>query len=265
MPFHTTRDRARLHYRLQGAKDAQEPALLFIHGWCSNLEHWSFQVKRFSRSHRILRVDRRGMGRSHTPGSGHTAEQHAADLAEVARAAGAERAIAIGHAGGGPSTLALTRRHPELIKAAVLIDAGLYPEPNLGTDGSGFGAVLASMIQTLSGPDGRAGFERMYRGFFAPACDPSVAEKTVQDAMQTPLAVAIAELHGMAVSTEAMAREIAQPVLWLTATRADQDYVAQQFQDVRFGQVVGSGHFPQGEVPEQTNGMIATFIAQLQA
>lgn len=263
MPFRVTDDGARLHYRLQGTREAPEPALLFIHGWCSNLEHWRFQAKRFSRARRILRVDRRGMGRSTAPGGGHTAEQHAADIAEVARAAGVSRAIAIGHAGGGPATLELTRRHPELVEAAVLIDTGLYPQPSLDERGSGFGAILVPMIEALSGRDGQAHFERMYRGFFAPTCDPQIATGAVEDALRTPLGVAIAELRGMAVGTEGMARGIEQPVLWLTATRADQDYVSEQFKDVRFGQVVGSGHFPQLEVPEQTNGMIATFLAQL--
>jgi pimeloyl-ACP methyl ester carboxylesterase len=262
MPFHVTRDGARLHYRLQGTRDASGPALLFIHGWCSNLAHWSFQVKRFSRTHCILRIDRRGMGRSTTPGTGHTAEQHAADIAAVARAAGVTRAIAIGHAGGGPSTLELTRRHPELVQAAVLIDTGLYPEPDLDA-ASGFSAVLNPMVAALSGPDGPAQFERMYRGFFAPTCDPKIAGNAVQDAMRTPTDVAIAELRGMAVSTEAMANDIKQPVLWLTATHADQNYVSKQFKNVRFGQVVGSGHFPQLEVPDQTNAMIATFITHL--
>jgi hypothetical protein len=32
---------------------------------------------------------------------------------------------------------------------------------------------------------------------------------------------------------------------------------------VQFAEVVGSGHFPQLEVPAQTNAMIETFIAQL--
>jgi len=263
MPFHVTGDGARLHYRLQGAGAAPGPALLFIHGWCSNLAHWSPQATRFARSHRILRIDRRGMGRSSTPGTGHTAEQHATDIAEVAQVAGVERAIVIGHAGGGPATLELTRRHPALVEAAVLVDSGLYPQPSLDDGGSGFGAILSPMIQALSGPDGRARFENMYRGFFGPACDPRVSDKAVQEAMRTPLEVAIAEIQVMAVSTEAMAREIEQPVLWLTATRVDQDYISQQFRSVRFGQVVGSGHFPQLEVPEQTNAMIATFIAQL--
>ncbi len=200
------------------------------------------------------------MGRSSTPGTGHTAEQHAADIAEVARAAGVKRAIAIGHAGGGPSTLELTRGHPELVEAAVLIDTGLYPQPSLDAGGSGFGAILVPMIATLSGPGGKTQFERMYRGFFAPQCDPDISRAAMQDALRTALDVAIAELRGIGVSTEDMARGIEQPVLWLTAARADQDYVSQQFKNVRFGQVVGSGHFPQLEVPEQTNAMIDTFI-----
>jgi pimeloyl-ACP methyl ester carboxylesterase len=263
MPFHTTADGARLHYRVQGAKESRAPTLLFVHGWCSNLEHWRFQVKRFSRSHRILRVDRRGMGRSSTPGTGHTARQHAADIAEVAKAAGVRRAVAIGHAGGGASTLELARSHPGLVKAAVLLDTGLYPEPDLRSTEAGFGTILSSMIQALSGAKGKTAFAQMYRGYFSPRCDRTLSRGAVSDAMQTPLSVAIAELEGMAVSTEEIARGIAQPVLWLTATRADQEYIARQFADVQFGQVVGSGHYPQLEVPDQTNAMIATFLDQL--
>lgn len=263
MPFHTTSDGARLHYRLQGAKDSRAPTLLFVHGWCSNLEHWRFQVKRFSRSYRILRVDRRGMGRSSTPGTGHTARQHAADIAEVAKAAGIRRVIAIGHAGGGASTLELARSHPALVKAAVLVDTVLSPEPDLRPSAAGFGAVLRSMIEALSSANGKSAFAQMYRGYFSPRCDRTLSRDAVNDAMQTPLTVAVAELNGMAVSTEEIARGINQPVLWLTATRADQEYIARQFSDVQFGQVVGSGHFPQLEVPDQTNAMIATFIDQL--
>ena len=265
MPFHTTTDGARLYHRLQGRESSAHPTLLFVHGWCSNLEHWSEQARRFARTHRLLRVDRRGMGRSSSPGTGHTAAQHAADLAEVARAAGVSRVIAIGHAGGGAGTLELTRRHPELVEAAVLIDTGLYPLPSLDGSGGGFGSVLRSMIQALSGPEPRAALEGMYRGFFSPHCDRAVSERAVNQALRTPIEVAIAELEGMAVSTEEMAREIPQPVLWLTATKADQDYISRQLRSVVFGQVVGSGHFPQLEVPEQTNGMIATFVAQLQS
>ncbi|HEX7037929.1 MAG TPA: alpha/beta hydrolase, partial [Pseudomonadales bacterium] len=160
-------------------------------------------------------------------------------------------------------TLELARSYPGLVQAAVLIDTGLYPQPDMTGRSGGFGAVLHAMINQLTGPDAKDAFRRMYEGFFSPHCDPATARAAVEDAMRTPLEVAIAELEAMGVSTEEIADGIGQPVLWLTATRADQDYILRHLKDVRFGQVVGSGHFPQLEVPEQTNGMIATFLDQL--
>lgn len=259
MPMFETRDGARLHYRVQG-RDTGLPPLILIHGWCSNMDHWEHQVKHFSRRHRILRLDRRGHGRSTTPGDGHTAKQHAADVAAVAKAAEFRGAIAIGHAGGGPGTLEFTRAYPRLVKAAVIVDSGMHPLPDLEGSGAGFGAVLRSMIDALSGPKGRSAFRQMYNGFFHPAGDRVLARQAVQDAARTPLSVAIDELRGMAVNTEAIADGIRQPVLWLTAARADQAYIAAHLRKVQFAQVVGAGHFPQLEVPAQTNAMIETFI-----
>jgi pimeloyl-ACP methyl ester carboxylesterase len=60
-----------------------------------------------------------------------------------------------------------------------------------------------------------------------------------------------------------MAKDIGQPVLWLTANAVDQAYIAKHVEGVQFAQVVGSGHFPQLEVPGQTNAAIETFIDQL--
>src|SRR5262245_13527393 len=64
MPELTTDDGARIYYEVEGAGD---PALVFVHGWCSNLRHWDPQAEHFSRRHRVLRVDRRGYGRSPAP------------------------------------------------------------------------------------------------------------------------------------------------------------------------------------------------------
>ena len=72
-----------------------------------------------------------------------------------------------------------------------------------------------------------------------------------------------AELRGMAASTQKLAEGIAKPVLWLTATAVDQDYISKHLKKVSFAQTVGSGHFPQLEVPGQVNAMIETFCDQL--
>lgn len=268
MPKLVTGDGAELYYRLQGkastssGKTAQPP-MIFVHGWCSNLEHWAPQARYFGRTRQVLRLDRRGHGRSSTPGSGHTAAQHADDIAAVAKATGLGRAIVVGHAGGGPGTLEFIRRYPKRVKAAVLIDSGMYPEPRLNDPTSPFGAVLGPMIDALQSTRGRSAFKKMYSGYFSPKCAKEVARPAVAEAARTPLSVAVDELHGMAVSTEKMADDIAVPVLWLTAAGVDQAYIASHVGNVTFGQVVGSGHFPQLEVPEQTNAMIDAFASQL--
>ena len=262
MPFFD-HEGARLYYRLQGKRDAKGPTLLFIHGWCSNADHWREQTRYFGRQHRVLTVDRRGLGRSSTPGTGHTAEQHAQDIAALLRSLKIRSVIAVGHAGGGPVTLELSRRHPRLVKATVMVDAGLYPTPNLAKRNTPFAKTLGGMLDLLSTPNGKQAFKAMYQSFFGSKCPKPVARGAVADALKTPIETVIKEIDVMAVNTEKMAREVSQPVLWLTAAGVDQRYVAKHLKNVQFAEVVGSGHFPQLEVPEQTNAMIATFIGQL--
>ena len=212
MPYLTTDDGARLFYRVQG-RDSGAAPLIFVHGWCSRHEHWAPQARHFGRHRRVLRLDRRGMGRSGTPGSGHTAEQHAADIAAVAAAADIRAAVLVGHAGGAPGTLACLRNYPRLARAGVIVDAGMYPEPRIGAADSAFGMVLGSMIEALSGPAPRRALRRMYRGYFGPKCDREVVRGAVDEALQTDLGVAIDELRGMAVDVEAIAQDIRVPVL----------------------------------------------------
>jgi pimeloyl-ACP methyl ester carboxylesterase len=262
MPRFETSDGASLYYRLQGTATDRPPFIL-IHGWCSNLEHYAPQAKHFGRKHRVLRLDRRGLGRSTTPGTGHTAVQHAADIAALAKSEGLRGAIVAGHAGGGPVALELSRSYPRLVKATVIIDSPMYPLPRIGDPKSPFGQALGSMVEAMQAPNGKRAFKQMYTGYFSKKCDRAVRTKAIADAMRTPLPLAIEELLVMAVSTEAIADEIRQPVLWLSAGQVDQSYIGSHLRNVQFAEVVGSGHFPQLEVPAQTNAMIETFVNQL--
>jgi len=252
-------DGTRLHYEVHGDGD---PAMVFVHGWCSNLRHWNAQVRHFVGSHRVLAVDRRGHGRSDVPATGYTAVQHAADLAEVCRAEHVTSAVVVGHAGGGPATLELARSCPDIVRAVVMVDGIVGPQARIGDPTSPSGTALGAMIDRLRGPEGAAAFAEIYRGFFSAHAGAS-GRQAMTDAQRVPLAVAAAELEGIAVDTAAIARELFQPVLWLTVVGADQPAVRAAFRDVQFGQVVGSGHFPHLEVPEQVNAMIARFVSAI--
>jgi len=258
----TRDDGAKLFYQLMG-RDTGRPPLVLIHGWCSNHAHWAHQSRYFARTHRILLLDRRGHGRSTTPGCGHDAATHAADIAAVTRAAGLKGVVAIGHAGGAPGTLEFIRANPRLVKAGVIVDAGLYPLPVLGSPKSPFGNVVGQMIEGLRGPKSKAAFRSMYGGYFHPKGDRQVARQAVADAAKTSDAVKIAELEGMIVDTAAIADGIRQPVLWLTASAAPQAFIAAHLKQVAFAQVYGANHFPHLEQPAQTNAMIETFVSRL--
>jgi pimeloyl-ACP methyl ester carboxylesterase len=83
--------------------------------------------------------------------------------------------------------------------------------------------------------------------------------------VDAPLHVAAADLASLAIDTEGLAARLRQPVLWIGADALDEQHLRCVFRDVQFGRVVGSGHFPQLEVPNQVNAMIERFVATLPA
>ena len=254
-----TRDGTRIRYAVSGSG---RPAFVFVHGWCSRGTHWDAQKRYFRKDHRVLTVDRRGQGRSDVPESGFTARQHAADLDEVMRKERIESAIVVGHAGGGPTALELARTYPRRARALVLVDTIVGPKPKLDDPRDVGGRALRGIIDALEGEGGAAAFEEMYRGFFSEHAG-SIGRRAVEEALEVPLEVAIAELRSLSISTQAIARQLEQPVLWLSVARADEERLERIFRDVQFGHVVGSGHFPHLEVPEQTNAMIERFVSTL--
>lgn len=255
-------DGSEIYYKLVG-KDTGRPPLVMIHGWCSRHELWDYQVRHFRKHHRILLLDRRGHGRSTTSGRGHDAVGHAADIAAVTQAAGLKRVVAIGHAGGCPGTLEFIRANPRRVRAGIMVDTYLYPQPKLGDPKSPFGALVESVLEQLRGPKAKSAFRVWYTSFFDPKGDRAAIRAVVADAAKTPEAVKIADLDGLLVDTAAIADAIRQPVLWLTAEAANQAYIRGHLRNVSFAQVYGASHFPQFEQPAQTNAVIEAFLTRL--
>jgi pimeloyl-ACP methyl ester carboxylesterase len=213
-----TADGTRIFYEV-GGKGA--PPFLFIHGWCSNLGHWDSQLRFLGKRHRVLAIDRRGHGRSGVPAEGYTAQQHASDIAEVAVREEIRSAIVVGHAGGAPATLELARSFPELVRAVVLVDAIVGPSARIGDPADVSGRALGAIIDRLEGERGAAELREMYAGFFSEHAG-EAGDRALAEALATPLPVAVAELRSLAIDTQAIARKLEQPVLWLTAAGADE-------------------------------------------
>jgi len=237
--------------------------MIFVPGWCSNLTHWDAQARYFGRHHRVLRIDRRGMGHSTTTGAASQhAEQHAKDFARIARRERIRNAIVVAHAGGGPAALVFAKRNPALVRALVLVDTNINERVDLRKTRDPRAQAFLGMLARMEGRNGRREFRQMYSGYFSDHAERKMARRAIDEAMAVPMEIATAELRSLTMNSAGVARSLSQPILWLTVRGADEDRLGSIFQNVQFGQAVGSGHFPHLEVPDQVNAMISTFVSQ---
>ncbi|WP_182886466.1 alpha/beta fold hydrolase [Microbispora sp. H10885] len=112
-----------IHVCQDGPRDA--PALLLIHGSASSARSWDSLVPLLTGSHRVIRIDLLGHGRSAKPaGPSYATPDQGRRAGVVLDRLGVERAIVVGHSSGGAVATALAERRPDLVIALVLINTG---------------------------------------------------------------------------------------------------------------------------------------------
>ncbi len=100
------------------------PSLVFTHGWVDDRRVWAGTVDALAARHHCVTWDLRGHGESGTPPPGNYTRDHAlSDLSRVLERAD-RPAVLVGHSLGGYLALAHTLRHPDDVRALVLVAAG---------------------------------------------------------------------------------------------------------------------------------------------
>jgi pimeloyl-ACP methyl ester carboxylesterase len=97
-------------------------ALVFLHGWCGNRQHWKHQVDAFAADYRVVAVDLAGHGDSGKDRKIWTVDGLARDVESVVKALGLKRVFLIGHSMGGPVALAAAGRMRGTVTAVVGVD-----------------------------------------------------------------------------------------------------------------------------------------------
>jgi sigma-B regulation protein RsbQ len=257
MPEFTTDDGARIYYEIEGDG---EPALVFVHGWCSNLRHWDPQAEHFSNEHRVLRVDRRGYGRSPVPANySFGLRREAADIAQLAASLGIADAVVVGHAGGAPTSIGLAAEYPQLVRALVCEEGAPLP------DDPALDAMVTGMVQQLSGPDYAKAMKAIYPGFFHPNTDRERVAAYAADAAETSQEVAVAYIAAMStMDTHTPARSLQMPVLFVWAEQPLVPMTLEQLQETipqaQFVEVPGTAHFVHLDAPKRFNEELDRFI-----
>ena len=94
--------------------------VLLLHGWTASADlNWVLAYDVLGQRYRVVAPDHRGHGRGIRAEKPFTLEDCADDAAGLLRTLGIRRAIVVGYSMGGPISLLLSLRHPDLVAGLV--------------------------------------------------------------------------------------------------------------------------------------------------
>lgn len=151
-----------MYVRQEGPRGA--PVLLLVHGSGASARSWDALAPLLAASHRVVRIDLLGCGRSSAPADGsHAVPDQARRVGLALDRLGIGRAAAAGHSSGGMVATALAERRPDLVRALALVntapraDAGL-PQ-GLAVDPSRWDELTDEQLRQAAAPGFAEGFE----------------------------------------------------------------------------------------------------------
>ncbi|MGH8230660.1 MAG: alpha/beta fold hydrolase [Steroidobacteraceae bacterium] len=247
----------RLRYRDQG----RGPAVLLVHGWTLDLEIWEPQVAALSRSFRVIRLDRRGFGRS---GGQPRIEQDVTDIEALRLHLGLKRLALIGMSQGIRSVLSFASHTPALVSCLVLDGP-----PDLAAGGAGDSLSLEPYRQLVRA-GGMAAFREQWlrHPLMQLRCADAGARRLLRaiierypghDLMAAPIAAA-GPAMAAALDSLPLPVLIVTGELDLPARVHSADSLARQLPHAERAVIARGGHLSNLDNPECYNQLVTAFL-----
>ena len=254
-------DGARLRYREDGAG----PAVLLVHGWTLDLDMWAPQVAALQTAFRVVRLDRRGFGRSTGQPS---IERDAEDLVALLGHLALERVALVGMSQGVRPVVAAAQSLGQRVSCLVLDGPPDVSQPAASRVSDGPFARYAMLAQT----EGLEAFRREWR------THPLMQLRTGDDGARALLASMIDRYQGRDLL--APARPASGPPLSerpdLPATAAlvvcgaydlparivAARELAKRLPRGEFALVDDAGHLPNLDSPDAYNRVVRAFLSK---
>jgi len=122
--YRITSDDAEIYYGVTGSG----PPVVLLHPFPANHELWQPIARMLSSRYRMIMPDLRGHGESSLGTGPATMQKHAADIARIMDAAGADPAALIGVSVGGYAIFEFWRRFRDRVTALVLCNTKAQPD-----------------------------------------------------------------------------------------------------------------------------------------
>ena len=242
--------------------------VVLLHPGQGGLVLWGRQFPVFARSHRVIRYDARGFGRSEKPPVPFT---HYDDLRAVLDAVGVERAALVGLSLGGRTILDFALAHPQRVASMVLVNPGMSGHTFTGLD-----AYFAEIKMATEREDLDAFVEIQLRIWFdGPSRTPGQVDHTVRDEVKSVLTEQAERNRRRAGRAEvgelgAAARlaEITTPTLIVSSALDQPDALTicalleRGIRGARRVTISGAAHLVNLERPDAFNAAVLPFLAE---
>jgi pimeloyl-ACP methyl ester carboxylesterase len=246
------------------------PVVVLLHGFPLNRTMWAGQIRTLGASHRVIAPDLRGHGDSPAPDAVYTMEAMADDVVELLDGQGVAEPVVVGGLSmGGYVALAMALKHPDRLRALMLIDtraAADSPEAAKGREESAQAvlkeghprAVVESMIPKLFGKS-------------TLARHPDRIESMRAEMEKTSASGVAGALRGMAIRPDRRGdlAKITVPTLVVVgeedaiAPPDEARAIAEALPDGRLDVVPGVGHLAPYEDPEAFDEVVLRFLQGL--
>ena len=159
-----------MNYEISGNEN--KPWLTFSNSLATDMRMWDGQAAAFADDFYILRYDKRGHGKSDSPGGPYTMEQLAGDLVALWDHLGIQKSYFIGLSIGGMTGQSLLLNHPDRLEATALTNTMSLCRPEFQAawdqrialaEEKGMGALVDPTMERW--------FTEGFRGTGAPALD----------------------------------------------------------------------------------------------
>jgi 3-oxoadipate enol-lactonase len=257
-------DGIELHYELAGAG----PPIVLTHSFLCDGSMFREQVGPLSLSHRVINIDIRGHGRSGPSESPFTIYDLADDVLAVLDAEGVASAIWMGLSIGGFLSIRAALRHPERVRALVLLDTDAGPESawkkvkysalKWGLQTIGPRYVVPNLLPIFLGattlrqrPEVRSEYERIFMAMRVRSICPGIDAIKARDDL-------LGRLDEITVPTLVVVGEEDQPLpVWKSRRISD------AIPGAELVVIPQAGHLSAIENPAPVTAAITRFLAQL--
>lgn len=233
------------------------PPIVFVHGWSCDRSYWAGQIEHFSKARRVVSVDLAGHGQSGLQRDDWSVAAFGADVAAVLDALDLHEAVLVGHSMGAAVILEAAQQAPKRVAGLVAVD--YFFDVDVATSD----ADRENMLSRVRG-DFRGATDAWVRSLFVARSNPALVNRIAHDMADAPADIGLASLDGVMRHSGAAALEkVSAPMHIINSDRrpTNLDAARRHKPNVALSIVVGSGHFPHLEAPDDFNQTLASAIS----